>query len=278
MIYTNIESLTQDGRDRSVLHEPVFTCRRAHGRQGADRNHSCGRRNRSSVPLKTGSVYSTTVLECVLRNIGIEAVVVVGALTDQCIDMALRDDANRGFVMICASDACTSYTKARLENAVRAEYPPAKRAGTADLLVDLSGRNNYRQLVAILVCSKQIQNRQYAGDAARFGATTHLVATSLRSGRCYHRRRNELLRAMDDPGSEISILSNAELTDFPCASSASDRVTPPPGASASTKFTDADTFNVWHLIAIREWAIWRGFISSLHEGECGSHEFARQQH
>lgn len=42
-------------------------------------------------------------------------------------------------------------------------------------------------------------------------------------------------RSRRHAGSGTSIASSAELTDLPCASSASERVTPPPSASRSTK-------------------------------------------
>jgi nicotinamidase-related amidase len=56
----------------------------------------------------------------VLRNLGIENVVVAGILTDQCVDMAVRDGADRGYYMVCAQDACTTYTAERHETALKA--------------------------------------------------------------------------------------------------------------------------------------------------------------
>lgn len=138
VIYTTIESLTQDGRDRSLLHKLA--------RLNVPKGSWGGRVLPKIAPMgdeivlpKTGSgVFNTTILEYLLRNIGIEALIVVGVLTDQCIDMALRDGADRGFLMMCASDACTSYTEARHENALRAQYRPVKIATTADLVRELT--------------------------------------------------------------------------------------------------------------------------------------------
>lgn len=78
------------------------------------------------------------MLEYVLRNIGIEAVIVVGVLTDQCVDMALRDGADRGFLMVCVRDACTSYTEARHDNALQMQYRPVRIASTAELVQELT--------------------------------------------------------------------------------------------------------------------------------------------
>jgi biuret amidohydrolase len=45
---------------------------------------------------------------------------VAGFLTDQCVDMAVRDGADRGFYMVCAADACATYSADRHETALKA--------------------------------------------------------------------------------------------------------------------------------------------------------------
>lgn len=140
VIYTTIESLTQDGRDRSLLHKLV--------KMNYPKGSWEGKVLSEIAPVgdeivlsKTGSgVFNTTILEYLLRNIGIEAVIVAGLTTDQCIDMALRDGADRGFLMICASDACTTYTEEAHENALRAQFRPVNIATTAELVIKLSGK------------------------------------------------------------------------------------------------------------------------------------------
>jgi len=41
-------------------------------------------------------------------------------LTDQCVDMAIRDAADKGYYVICINDACTTHTLQRHENALNA--------------------------------------------------------------------------------------------------------------------------------------------------------------
>lgn len=140
VIYTTIESLTQDGRDRSLLHKLV-KMNYPKGSWEAKVLAEIAPVGDEIVLSKTGSgVFNTTILEYLLRNIGIEAVIVVGLITDQCIDMALRDGADRGFLMICASDACTTYTEGAHEHALRAQFRPVKIATTAELVLELSGK------------------------------------------------------------------------------------------------------------------------------------------
>jgi nicotinamidase-related amidase len=46
--------------------------------------------------------------------------IVVGLLTDQCVDMAVRDAADRGYYAVCVADCCGAYTKARHDGALAA--------------------------------------------------------------------------------------------------------------------------------------------------------------
>lgn len=109
VMYTVIESLTKDGRDRSLCHRKLVIPK---GSWGAQVIPEIAPGEDDIVLPKTASgVFSSTILERVLRNMGIEEVIVVGVLTDQCIDMALRDGVDRSFHMICVTDCCAAYTE-----------------------------------------------------------------------------------------------------------------------------------------------------------------------
>jgi len=139
VIYTTIESLTEDGRDRSLDHK-LSDLHVPRGSWGARVLADIAPAVDDIVLPKTSSgVFNSTTLDYVLRNIGIEAVIVVGVLTDQCVDMAVRDGADRGYFMICASDACTSYSELRHENALRAFGGYCRTSTTADLVEEFRG-------------------------------------------------------------------------------------------------------------------------------------------
>ena len=61
----------------------------------------------------SSSVFNSTTLDYLLRNIGIEDVFVTGFLTDQCVDHAVKDGADLGYYMTCVHDACAAETEAR---------------------------------------------------------------------------------------------------------------------------------------------------------------------
>ena len=70
------------------------------------------------LPKTSSSVFNSTNLDYLLRNIGIEDVFVTGFLTDQCIDHAVKDGADLGYYMTCVHDACAAETEARHEAAL----------------------------------------------------------------------------------------------------------------------------------------------------------------
>ncbi|MBB4314280.1 cysteine hydrolase family protein [Roseospira marina] len=120
IVYTVIEALTADGRDRSLDHKlsdilvpkgSPLAAVLPEARKAADD---------IVLPKTSSGVFNSTILAYVLRNMGITNVIVAGLLTDQCVDMAVRDGADLGFYMVCAADACVAKTDARHEQALKA--------------------------------------------------------------------------------------------------------------------------------------------------------------
>lgn len=120
VLYTVIESLTRDGRDRSLDHKlsGIFVPK---GAWEAGVIAAVAPAPDDIVLPKTSSgVFNSTNIDYVLRNLGVRHLIVVGLLTDQCVDMAVRDAADRGYYPVCVADCCSSYTAARHDGALRA--------------------------------------------------------------------------------------------------------------------------------------------------------------
>ncbi|WP_439815028.1 isochorismatase family cysteine hydrolase [Zavarzinia sp. CC-PAN008] len=120
VIYTVIESLTRDGRDRSLDHKlsGIHVAPRSHEAQVIASVAPVG--DEIVLPKTSSGVFNSTSLDYLLRNLGVENVIVVGFLTDQCVDMAVRDGADRGYYMVCAEDACATHSAARHAAALKA--------------------------------------------------------------------------------------------------------------------------------------------------------------
>lgn len=120
VMYTVIENLTKDGRDRSLDYKlsGFFIARGSW--EAKVLGDLAPREDELVLPKTSSGVFNSTVIEYVLRNIGIDTLVVTGFLTDQCVDHTIRDAADRGFYPVCVRDACATLTAERHEAALRA--------------------------------------------------------------------------------------------------------------------------------------------------------------
>ena len=130
VVHTIIESLTRDGRDRSLDHKLSDI----HVPRGAPEGRivpALGPGEDEIVLPKTSSgVFNSTAIDYVLRNLGIRFLIIAGIVTDQCVDMAVRDAADRGYLVTLVSDACATYTEARHQAALAAFSGYCWTAGT----------------------------------------------------------------------------------------------------------------------------------------------------
>lgn len=110
VIHTVIANLTDDGRDRSLDYKRC-------GMGFPPGSHAtqvipelAPLPDELVLPKSSSSPFSSTVLDYLLRNIGIRTLVVIGLLTDQCIDHTVKDAADRGYRVVCLQDACQAET------------------------------------------------------------------------------------------------------------------------------------------------------------------------
>jgi nicotinamidase-related amidase len=71
-------------------------------------------------PKSSSGVFNSTNIDYVLKNLGIRYLIISGVVTDQCVDMAVRDAADRGYLVTLAEDACATYSQLRHDNALKA--------------------------------------------------------------------------------------------------------------------------------------------------------------
>lgn len=138
VVYTVIENLTADGRDRSLDYKlsDFFVAKGSHAAKVID--ELAPGPDELVFPKSSSSLWNSTTFEYVMRNIGIDTVIATGFLTDQCVDHTIRDGADRGFHMICASDACATDTVARHEAALNAFKGYCRMETTGSLLAEIS--------------------------------------------------------------------------------------------------------------------------------------------
>jgi len=137
VMYTVIENLTRDGRDRSLDYKisGIFV---AKGSWEAKVVDAVAPADDDIVLAKTSSsLFNSTNCDYLLRNLGIEHLIVAGLLTDQCVDHTIRDAADRGYRAICVSDACATLTAERHESALSLFAGYCRTLTTNDVIGEL---------------------------------------------------------------------------------------------------------------------------------------------
>ena len=116
VIHTRIQSLTRDGRDRGKGHKRLRLLAPP-GSKEAEFLEEVAPVGDEIVINKTASgVFSSTNLHYVLKNIGIDALYIVGVYTNECVETTVRDACDLGYLVTMVDDACTTVTE-ELHNA-----------------------------------------------------------------------------------------------------------------------------------------------------------------
>ena len=120
VIQTKIASLTLDGRERSRGHRDkgIFAPK---GSKDAEILEELRPMENEIVFPKTASgVFNSTAIDQILRNLGIENLVVTGVVTNNCVENAVRDACDRGYAVILVEDGCAAVTEELHWAAIRA--------------------------------------------------------------------------------------------------------------------------------------------------------------
>ena len=147
VIHTRIQSLTRDGRDRSVGHQRLGLHAPA-GSKEAEFLPEVAPKGDELVINKTASgVFNATNIEYILRNMNIDSLYVCGVYTNECVSTTVRDACDRGFHTTLINDACATVTP-ELHNAtiatVRDRYSRVMSADEVIKEVRQAGKNEPR--------------------------------------------------------------------------------------------------------------------------------------
>ncbi|WP_112833352.1 isochorismatase family cysteine hydrolase [Ensifer sp.] len=120
VLHTIIESLTLDGRDRSLDHKLSDMHVPKGSPEGQVIPELAPIDNEIVLPKTSSGVFNSTNIDYILRNLNTRYLIIAGVITDQCVDMAVRDAADRGYLVTVVNDACATYSPERHEGALRA--------------------------------------------------------------------------------------------------------------------------------------------------------------
>ena len=138
VLYTTIESLTLDGRDRSLDHKITGFHVPRGSWDGRVIDELAPAQDEIRLPKTSSSVFVSTQIDYVLRNLGVRQLVVSGLLTDQCVESAIRDACDLGYLVTQVTDACATLSRERHDNSLNAVKGYCRQVSTDELLAELS--------------------------------------------------------------------------------------------------------------------------------------------
>lgn len=137
-IYVIIESLTVDGRDRGIDHKASFI-HNPRGSWEAKVIDEVAPAEDDIIIRKTASgPFGSSNLDYVLRNMGLNYLVVFGVLSDQCVENTVRVAADLGYLVTLVPDACATYGADRQAASERGIKGYCRIRSTDDLLKELA--------------------------------------------------------------------------------------------------------------------------------------------
>lgn len=140
VMYTTIESLTLDGRDRSLdykitgFHVPKGSW------DGKVIDQIAPDGDEIVLPKTSSSVFVSTHIDYILRNLGIKQLVIAGLVTDQCVESAIRDACDLGYLVTQVTDACLTYTQVRHDHSLSTIKGYCRQRDTDTLIAELAAR------------------------------------------------------------------------------------------------------------------------------------------
>jgi ureidoacrylate peracid hydrolase len=138
VLFTTIECYTLDGRDRSLDYKVsgIFFAKGSREAQVLDELKPLP--NEIVIPKMSSSVFMSTNIDYVLRNLGIEYLMMMGILTDQCVESAVRDACDMGYLVTLIEDACATSSQARHDATLRAIKGYCRRRTTDQVLAEIA--------------------------------------------------------------------------------------------------------------------------------------------
>jgi len=118
VVYSVIENMTRDGRDRSLDYK-ISRIDVPPGSWEARVLDEIAPGDDEMIFRKTSSnVFISTNIDYVLRNLRTRSLIVAGIMTDQCVESAVRNACDLGYLVTLVTDACTTSSAERHEQSL----------------------------------------------------------------------------------------------------------------------------------------------------------------
>jgi ureidoacrylate peracid hydrolase len=140
VMYTVIECLTRDGRDRGLDYKISGFMVPRGAREAKVPTEIEPFEDEIIISKSSSSVFNSTNIDYILHNLEIDYLVVAGLITDQCVESAVRDACDRNFLVTMVTDACATYTPERHQASLAALKGYCRQVTTAEMASELQGQ------------------------------------------------------------------------------------------------------------------------------------------
>lgn len=138
VLYTVIESLTQDGRDRSLDYK-ITGFNVPKGSWDAEVIDAIKPLGDEIVfPKSSSSVFISTNIHYILGNLDVKYLIICGCVTDQCVSSAVRDACDLGYLVTLVPDACATHSQVRHDTSIDHIKGYCRLRKTEDLLGEIA--------------------------------------------------------------------------------------------------------------------------------------------
>ena len=138
VVYAAVENMTLDGRDRSLDYK-ISEIDVPRGSWDAQVLAEIAPAEDEMVFRKTSSsVFVSTNIDFVLRNLEVRSLIVAGLMTDQCVESAVRDACDLGYLVTLVTDACATDSAERHEQSLIGIRGYCRQRTTPELLAEIA--------------------------------------------------------------------------------------------------------------------------------------------
>jgi ureidoacrylate peracid hydrolase len=137
VMYTVIASLTEDGRDLSLDYKISGLCCHKDSHDARVLAEVAPIGDEIVLTKTSSSVFISTNLHYILGNLGIKNLIITGALTDQCVDSAVRDACDLGYLVTLPTDACATQSLDRHTTSLTNNAGYCRQVTTQALLAEI---------------------------------------------------------------------------------------------------------------------------------------------
>ena len=141
VVYTTIESLTKDGRDRSLDYKITGFNVAKNSWDAKVFDAIKPLEDEIVIPKTSSSVFISTNMHYVLGNLGIKQLIICGFLTDQCVNSAVRDACDLGYLVSLVTDACATHSQERHDDSIEHIKGYCRRLSTDALLAEIASQS-----------------------------------------------------------------------------------------------------------------------------------------